>query len=282
MTTETRSTTTSLDVLYSTQDVKHPGIAPVHRGAFRPVAKDIASERQILRLYDVTISRDNFITPVKVLLALQFQPPVETEAGTGTGLDLSQFDAAADAVTIPFCQPISEMRSATITWPSSNRMMRDVVPYLFDPVYHMLSTAFLNKPGPGLMAGSMDGPETSLDGALTLPRLSQLATILAGSVYFGSLYQVHHYSSENLPKSSAELISAMQAVTGEAAMIVSMKSGDISRVYGVFSPKPRLDGASVQTNAIPGHIDQRDALSSSYFRPRTSTKELSASQVGRF
>lgn len=67
-------------------------------------------------------------------------------------------------------------------------MMREFEPYRFDPVNHLLWIAFMNEPKPGLISGSMDRPEASVNGALIPPLLSQLAAIRAGSVYFGSLY----------------------------------------------------------------------------------------------
>jgi hypothetical protein len=122
----------------------------------------------------------------------------------------------------------------------------------------MLSTAFLNKSGwqgASVVSYFMDPRETILDGALTLPRLSQLATVLPNSVDFSSLSRVRRYSSKHLLESSSELISVIQTVPDDALMVVSMmKSEDVSRVYAVFSPKPKLDGASVQTNAIPNHV----------------------------
>ncbi|EED14659.1 conserved hypothetical protein [Talaromyces stipitatus ATCC 10500] len=233
-----------LDVLYSTQEVRHPGLSRVARDAFRGVAKHMASENEMPSLYTIGIPTDRFISLVKLLLALQFKP---TEAN----MDLTGFETAAKSVCAAFC----EEKNQVITWPMFDSALRDTVPYLFDPFYYMLSTTFLGTTG---LFDVLDRPEvTNTSGGILKPALfSQLATFLSGGVYFGSLRRIHRCTGPTRT-SPTEFVGAMESVPDEAIMVLSgTTSAGESCIFGVFSPKPRADGASVQPNDIPGHVGQ--------------------------
>ncbi|KAK4044165.1 hypothetical protein C8A01DRAFT_31767 [Parachaetomium inaequale] len=244
-----------VDVLCATQKTEHPGLSTAPRDPFRGVARSLAAEYSLPHLYSLGIPAEQFVTLVKLLLAFQFHPPANTD---GDDADLSQFDTAARALTAAF-HPSSEPSqhdNPVITYPLFDHALKHTIPYLLDPLYHLLSTAFFNRPGPGL-AGWLDPPASTSSAVLTLPRLSQLSTHLAGSVDFTAFRRVHHYSPTTTEKNhpsttAASFISALEAVPEEAVVLITgtdrEKTGEMV-VFGLFSPWPKADGASVQATA---------------------------------
>ncbi|QKX57760.1 uncharacterized protein TRUGW13939_04880 [Talaromyces rugulosus] len=231
-----------LDVLYSTQEEKSPGLARVPRDAFRPIAKRIATENDVPSLHPIGIPTNQFISLVKLLLALQFE-------STETEVDLDYFDAAATSI----CAAFSDHKdTAVITWSAFNCALKDITPYLFDPLYDMLSTSFLEQDPSHYQTGYE--PPSEFGDILTLPLVSQLSTFLIGCAYFGDFRRLEHYTPSSLPTPNA-FIDAVETAPDEAVIILSgtTKSGDVC-TFGVFSREPKADGASVQTNVIPNQV----------------------------
>ncbi|KAI3316585.1 hypothetical protein HD806DRAFT_552189 [Xylariaceae sp. AK1471] len=239
-----------LDVLYSTQEINHPSHSPIHRDTLRSVAKRISAENNVTSLYELAIPIDRFEILAKLLLALQFKPPAEP-AG---------FNSAARALSACFSQGQGSSVAGVITWPMFERGLRDDAPYLFAPFYRLLSTTFLNKSSTIDVLDASEVPPPPGKGAviLTRPLQSQLSTFLAASVYFGWLYRAHHFAIESVDRPTpAVLMSAMQAVPDEAILLVSgrLESGEPC-TFGLFSPQPRSDAASIQTDVNPHNAGQ--------------------------
>ncbi|KAK0709924.1 hypothetical protein B0T26DRAFT_679275 [Lasiosphaeria miniovina] len=252
-----------LDVLYGTQIKHDPRYAPVHRDDFRPVAKQIAAENDLDRLYALGIPVDRFVALVKLLLDFQFTQSDEND-DENRDLGPSRFDAAARSVCAAFhhqnaVQGDDGATSAVITWPMFDHGLKNVAPYLFDPLYHIISTVFMGKRGPGI-SYLLDAPSPLPSGTpLTMVLLSQLTTFLGGSADFASFRRTLHYSaSDDLPKTASELIKAMEAISEEAVMMLSARSEGSGETYvfGVFSYKPQQDVGSIQTNVIPSYVGQ--------------------------
>ena len=260
-----------LDVLYGTQITYDPRYSPVHRDDFRSVAKQLAAEHDLDELYALGIPVDRFVALTKVLVALQFTQPADYRDDNGN-LDLSQFNTAARSVCAAFYRPHQNLNQdgkdatpSVITWPMFDHALKNIAPYLLDPLYHIISTIFLDKRGPGI-SYFFDAPSPLPSGTpLTMPLLSQLATFLGGSIDFASFRRTLHYSATdtyNLPKTSSELIGAIEAIPEEAMLVFSAQSPKEEEndgrayVFGVFSYKPKQDGASIQTNVIPSFVGQ--------------------------
>lgn len=230
-----------LDVLYSTQEEKHPWLSTVPRDAFRPVAKRIAIENNVPLLYPSGIPTQQFVPLVKLLLALQL-------GSTGTEINLNHFNDAAKSICAAFR---AHNGPEIITWPNFNHALKKIAPYLFEPLYDMLEIAFLEREVSRYL-NDCDPPSTFGD-ILTLPLMSQLSTFLAGCTYFGDFKRLQHFTASNRPSPIA-VIEAVEKAPNEAIIILSgtTKSG-YTHTFGVFSPKPKADGASIQTNLIPDH-----------------------------
>lgn len=235
-----------LDVLYSTQEERHPGLANADRNEFRPVAKRIASDNDIPSLNNIGIPTNRFFPLARFLLALQFEP-------AETGVDLNEFDAAATSV----CATFSDFGDAQIiTWPTFNRVLKETTPYLFDPLYQMLSGTFLDNSSAFEYCSTGSESASEFSRILTLPITGQLSTFLAGSAYFGDFIRIQHYDSSYFPNAN-EFIESVETVPDEAVVILSGKTeAGTTHTFGVFSPKPQADGASVQTNIVPNHVGQ--------------------------
>ncbi|KAJ5093908.1 hypothetical protein N7456_009769 [Penicillium angulare] len=233
-----------LDVLYSTQEEKAPWLACVHRDSFRPLAKKMVIQNNLPKLYSLGIPINKFFTLVKVLLALQFSSEVE--------VDVNQFDTAARSICATFCD---FKEAEIITWPGFYRGLKEIMPYLFDPIYSLLFESFLEKASSfGVLAG-FEGP-SSFGEILTLPHASQLSTFLSGCLTFEYLRCFEHYTPSRLPTPNA-LIEAVETFPDDSPVLLILsgttKSGETC-VFGVFSPKPKADGASIVTNIVPNVI----------------------------
>ncbi|KAH8900383.1 hypothetical protein GQ53DRAFT_790151 [Thozetella sp. PMI_491] len=228
-----------LDVLYSTQDMNHPGISKVPRDAFRTIGKRLATENRFSTLYALGIPTERLVALVRALLAFQLSPG-------GTVVDLSQYDAAARSVCTAFCEP---EEVTVVTWPMFDRAFKSVAPYLFDPLYRMVSLAFLQETTTFDVLDISDLPN-ALGSVLTLPRLSQLSTVYAGSAYFGWLRCFQHYEGSHRPSADA-FLDAIEKVPGESIVVISgTTAAGKTCTFGLFSPKPELDGSNIQTNII--------------------------------
>jgi hypothetical protein len=230
-----------LDVLYSTQEEKSPCLATVPRDSFRSVAKRIVIENNVPSSHPSAIPTDQFVSLIKLPLAFQLAP-AETE------VDLNHFNAAADSIGAAFA---AHEEPEIITWPRFNHAFKEITPYLFDPLYHMLEVAFLESETFPLTG--CDRPSTFGD-ILTLPLMSQLSTFLVGCIYLGDFRRLQRYTVSSRPTPTA-LIEEVEKALEEAVIILSgtTKSGHL-HTFGVFSPKPNADGASIQTNFFENHI----------------------------
>ncbi|KAI1085090.1 hypothetical protein F5B20DRAFT_130270 [Whalleya microplaca] len=248
-----------LDVLYSMQPVIDPRYATVHRDAFRATAKLLMEQNKVTSLHSLAIPTEDFIALARVLLALQFEP-------TDVKIDLSQYTTAAQTVCAAFCQ---DSNAEVISWPTFNHAFRDIMPYLFETFYRLLSCTFMDKSSIFDVFDATPPPTTS-GNILTTPRQSQLVTFLAGSVYFGDLYCCYQYAGQNRP-SIAAIINVLETVPDEAIMVISgtTKAGEYC-IFGIFSPEPKADGPSIQTNVLPG-IAKRERCSLFQLAPMQDT-----------
>lgn len=231
-----------LDVVYSTQEVKDPGKGPLPRDWFRSIAKSLKSKNNNPSLNELGIPIQRFVALVRCLLALQFD----------SAIDISPLNGAAQSIVSSFLQKPDDQ---VITWRMFEYGMRNVAPYLLDSYYRLLSQTFLGTPSPLHILDTATVPPATEGVALALPLQSQLVTFLAGSVAFESFTRMHHYDVSNLPTSTA-LVNTMQAVPDEALLALfgkDMTTG-VPCTFGLFSPKPKADGSSIQTNIIPDHV----------------------------
>lgn len=108
---------------------------------------------------------------------------------------------------------------------------------------------------PEFITGS-DPPSTVAGSILTLPRMSQLSSFLIGCAYFGDFRRFQHYTSLHPRPTPTEFVSAMEAVPNEGIVVLSGTEATTGEtfIFGVFSPKPKLDGSSVQTSVAPGWV----------------------------
>ncbi|KAJ5287450.1 hypothetical protein N7478_003136 [Penicillium angulare] len=233
-----------LDVLYSTQEEKAPWLACVHRNSFRPRAKIMAIENDLPKLYSLGIPANNFFTLVKVLLALQFSSEVKA--------NVNQFDAAARSICATFCD---FKEAEIITWPGFYRGLKDTMPYLFDPIYSLLFESFLEKTSSFWVMTGLECPN-SFGEILTLPRASQLSAFLSGCLAFDYLRCLEYYTPSSLPSPNV-LIEAVETSPDDSRVLLLLsgttRSGE-PYVFGVFSPKPKVDGASIVTNIVPSAV----------------------------
>jgi hypothetical protein len=178
---------------------------------------------------------------IKLPLAFQLAP-AETE------VDLNHFNAAAKSIGAAFA---AHEESEIITWPSFNHALKEITPYLFDPLYNMLEVAFLESETYPLTG--CDQPSTFGD-ILRLPLMSQLSTFLVGCIYLGDFRRLQHYTVSCRPTPTT-LMEEVEKAPDEAVIILSgtTKSGHL-HTFGVFSPKPKADGASIQTNFFQDHV----------------------------
>ncbi|KAH6615972.1 hypothetical protein B0J18DRAFT_459895 [Chaetomium sp. MPI-SDFR-AT-0129] len=216
-----------IDLLCATQEVKHPGLATVPRDGFRGVAKAIAAEHSLPRLYSLAFPAKEFVPLVKVLLALQFVPSAD---GPDPSInDPTGFKTAADALVAAFqfqyhsSQPKhsedNHAREQDITYPAFDHALKHIAPFLLDPLYEILSVSFFNHSYPCLIAGALDLPphllkpprntmapinpinetnpsreeSASPDPFLKTPRLAQLVARFAENIDTGSLERVWAY-----------------------------------------------------------------------------------------
>jgi hypothetical protein len=248
-----------LDVLYGTQIThRNPRYSPVPRDDFRLVAKQIAVEHDLDELYDLGVPVDRFVSLVKSLVALQFIQPDEYR-DEHRNLDLSRFDTVARSICAAFCPE----HNGVITWPAFDHALKNITPYLLDPLHHFITKSFIpdqhHTPGISCLWDAPSPlPASTL---LTMPLMSQLATFLGGSLDFASLRRTCRYSStssdQSFSKPSSELIRAMETIPEEAILIFSAQQSSESSpndaqrttyIFGVFSYNPKEDRIGIQNN----------------------------------
>ena len=259
-----------LDVLYSSQEIKHELIAGVHRNGFRAIAKTIAiteTNGPPPKLQHLAISPTRFTSLLTLLLALQFQP----DNSTPNPQFLSQFEPSARFL----CNTFTDPTTGLVTWPMFDHGLKSVAPYLFDPFYKLLGNAFLKdrqstQPHSSFFAifsgGFTDLPTSFLpetETVVTLPVIAQLVCFLGGSaIYTPIISRVRHHSfrsgvgGEAPPSSVGEFVTALETVPDELFLFVSGRVGGVGErvIFGVFSPKPSLDGGCIQVANPPNHV----------------------------
>ncbi|KAF4636511.1 hypothetical protein G7Y89_g1578 [Cudoniella acicularis] len=240
-----------LDVVYSTQVVRQYGghlRVGLRRDRFRLVCKSLKKEYKVPSFNQLAIPIQRFMALLRCLLLLQFEPIKSIK-------DLSRFNSAAQSVCASFLQKPDDK---VITWPTFEYAVMNIAPYLFDSYYRLLTHTFLagDSSCPFGVLDAAEVPSAPAGIALTLPLQSQLVTFLNGSVGFGIFTRMRHYGASNLPTPTA-LVSTMQEVPDEAILVLfgKMATGE-SCTFGLFSPKPRSDGPSIQTNykPTPNHV----------------------------
>ncbi|KAI1073486.1 hypothetical protein F5B20DRAFT_513864 [Whalleya microplaca] len=233
-----------LDVLYATQPETPLPLAPPKRDDFRPVAKRLVQDR--FRFSTLAIPRQRFVALARILLALQFEPN-NGEPVT----ELSSFDGAVDSLVAAFCE---DAQADVITWPMFDHTLKNTAPYLFAPLYRLLSNIFFGRAGPETLDAS--SAPTSSSSILTLPLQSQLASFLTGSIYFGDFRRVHHYIGPGRP-STATLAEAMGDILESAVLVLSGTAPTGSEyIFGVFSPSPDKDVSAIQE--VPEDTEGRE------------------------
>lgn len=231
-----------LDVVYSTQEVKDSRRGLLPRDWFRSIAKRLKEKHDVPSLNQLGIPIQRFIVLVRCLLALQFDSPV----------DISQMNSSAQSILATFLEKPDDQ---VITWRMFEYGMKNVTPYLLDSYYRLLSQTFLGKAVPLYVLGTATIPPSPRNVALALPLQSQIVTFLAGSIAFECLTRFQHYDTSNLPTSTV-LVNTIQGVPNEALLVLFGKdtTTGVPCTFGLFSPKPKADGSSIQTNIIPDHV----------------------------
>lgn len=185
-----------LDVLYATQPETNPPYGDVKRDDFRDLAKTLAKDQP--QLHTLAISRDEFTIFITFLLALQFEHKTQPNP--------PQYEDAARSLTALFCETGD---SEIITWPQFDDALQQM-PFLFDPLYRLLSSAFL-KAAPFAVSGDWLAPQPPVDSFMNLPRLSQLATIVNQDVDFENFGIAHQWNTGIRPTADV-LLGAMNTM----------------------------------------------------------------------
>ena len=215
-------------MLHGTQITSDPRYAPVPRDDFRPVAKQIAVEHDLDQFYGLGIPVDRFVALTQVLVALQFMYLAEYLDENGD-VELSRFDAAARAVCAAFYhhpnavyENDADATPPIIIWLVFHHGWKNIAPHLLHPLYHLVSTKFLNKRGPTI-SYLLDTPSPLPSGTpLTMLLRSQLAALLSRSFDFAAFRRTLQYlTSGDLPKTSSELIGVLEAIPEEPVLVFS-------------------------------------------------------------
>ncbi|KAK5661851.1 hypothetical protein OQA88_9955 [Cercophora sp. LCS_1] len=223
-----------LDVLYSVQEEHDPCVSGVLRDDFRAVAREIGGGLPELR--KMGIPRARFECVVELVLALQFA------LGEGEDEPGERFGEAARAVCAAF---FGGGKEVVVDWLGFEKAWT-LAPFLFDGLHGLLARVFLGTGGPGI-SGFLDPPRVE-EGLLDLGRASQLATFLAGSVDLGEIKRVWTQT----PGEKRPVGDVLGETAEEAVLVVSGVDGSGTEVvFGVFTPHPRMDRDSIQTDQVP-------------------------------
>ncbi|KAH9903734.1 hypothetical protein F4778DRAFT_735309 [Xylariomycetidae sp. FL2044] len=140
-----------LDVLFATQPRPNPGLAPVRRDRFGPVAREIFQKEEHIRLpglYFLAIPREQLLALVR--LALWYRSCGHSGE---IGGELSRFTSEAEA----FCDSLGGSSSSStgsgggekgaVTWPQFDDGFRDAERYgmVLEPLFRLVSRALFDK-----------------------------------------------------------------------------------------------------------------------------------------
>ncbi|KAI0887347.1 uncharacterized protein GGS22DRAFT_156833 [Annulohypoxylon maeteangense] len=212
-----------LDVLHTIQPEPNYPYAGVRRDGFREFAKTLA--KGLPKFDTLAIPLDRFTTFVTFLLALQFEHKTPGEPIP------SQYEEAARNITASFCE---DAKLGIITWPKFDDALKQM-PFLFDPLHRIISTAFL-KEQPFSISGDWIAPTPPKDSFMTLPRLSQLATMINQDVDFESFGRAHQWHTGIRPTAGV-LANFMKTMPDLSILAMyGLTSAGEKYIFGIFKP----------------------------------------------
>ncbi|KAI1457604.1 hypothetical protein F4805DRAFT_166801 [Annulohypoxylon moriforme] len=212
-----------LDVLHTTQ----PGISfpygTVPRDDFREYAKTLTKGAP--KFDTLAVPLDRLTTFVTFLLALQFEHQTPGEPIP------SQYEEAAKDIVASFRK---DANADIITWPGFDDALKQM-PFLFDPLYRCLTAAFL-KEMPFVISGVWIAPTPPEDSFMTLPRLSQLATMVNQDVDFENFGRAHQWNTGIRPTAGV-LASFMKTMPDLSILTMyGLSATGEKYIFGVFKP----------------------------------------------
>ncbi|KAI2469270.1 hypothetical protein F4781DRAFT_395257 [Annulohypoxylon bovei var. microspora] len=238
-----------LDVLHATQPEPNYPYAGVQRDAFRELAKTLTKEQP--KLYTLAIPLDRFVAFVTFLLALQFEHKTPGEPV------LSQYEEVAKNLTASFCED-ANANADVITWSKFDDALKQM-PFLLDPLYRILSAAFLQRT-PFAVSGDWIAPQPPGDSFMTLPRLSQLATMVNQDVDFENFGRAHQWRTGIRPTAEV-LVNVMKTMPDLSILTMcGLSSAGENYVLGIFKPL-LLD---VKKQASEGEDNEEEADEEEY------------------
>ncbi|KAI1212924.1 uncharacterized protein F4807DRAFT_412124 [Annulohypoxylon truncatum] len=232
-----------LDVLHECQPEPNYPYGGVPRDGFREFAKTLIKGQP--KFDSLAIPRDRFTTFVTFLLALQFETQTPAEPV------LSQYEEAAKDIVASFC---GDAKADIITWPRFDDALKQM-PFLFDPLHRILSATFL-KERPFSVSGDWIAPIPPQDSFMTLPRLSQLATMINQDVDFESFGRAHQFHKGIRPTAGV-LANFMKTMPDLSILtLCGLSSADEKYIFGVF--KPLLLDVEKETEGDEDHRETSD------------------------
>lgn len=245
-----------LEVLYSSQE-QHPPRAPAIMDAFRPLAKRMFTENNLPTLRTLGIPAGRFVTLLRLLLAMQFEPPTAEEEP----VHLSHFTTAA----VSICAAVAATDTPNlITHPSFDHGLHYLAPYLFDSLFHFLSRTFLGRTTPAFLSGNLNRPSQlpstpSPDGILTLPLAAQLTTFLCWNADYASLCRHARFTPETPLESASGLIDTLTPPKDSGPPSILLFRGYSAGssepvVFGLFTPHPGKDGQAIHDVSKPNVV----------------------------
>ncbi|CAH0018613.1 unnamed protein product [Clonostachys rhizophaga] len=211
-----------LDALHAAQPLRGQADLGRPRDSFREEAQ--ALTRGLPRLCTLAIPVDYFTKFIILLLALQFRDSRE-------GHMLSQYEEAAESIVYSFCKG---RETDIIRWPEFDDALKNM-PFLFHPLYRLLSTAFretVEYTGRTQWAA----PKLPPDSFITLSRLSQLATMVNEDLDFENFERVHQWNGPPLA-TAKDLLATIEGMPSVSilAMCGMSPKGELV-IFGIFVP----------------------------------------------
>ncbi|CAH0044969.1 unnamed protein product [Clonostachys solani] len=217
-----------LDVLFLFQydEDKFYPLGNVQREDFRATAKELTEDQDRFRLHTLAIPLDQFTALIGLLLAAQFGWEEGEEP------ELSHFNEAAADVARSFCDESSNL----ITWGKFDDMIPQM-PFLFDPLHRILAVVFMET-SPFEVSYSYKAPTPQRDSFMTLPRLTQLASMVNMDLDFEDFYRAHRWYKCVRPDAKV-LVNVLRSMPGLSVLLVkgSTPSGE-EFIFGIFNPLP--------------------------------------------
>ncbi|KAI1450868.1 hypothetical protein F5Y02DRAFT_6076 [Annulohypoxylon stygium] len=214
-----------LDVLHTVQPEPNYPYGGVDRDSFREIAKTLTKGQP--KFDTLAIPLDRFTTFVTFLVALQFEYQAPGEPMP------SQYGEASKDIVASFREDAS---ADIITWPKFDDTLKQM-PFLLDPFYRILSKALM-KYMPFEISGDWIAPTPPEDSFMTLPRLSQLATMVNQDVDFESFGRAHQFNAGIRPTAGvlASFIKTMPDLS--ILTLQGLSSTGEKYIFGIFKPLP--------------------------------------------